>query len=146
MSSSESMLSRGLIERSEFDTVCVGMQTVDALTVWGTADYHCKLRTGCEFYRWGGSGVQLTGDRDGRVVQLELVFLPGGPPLHGRLQEAYEAVLSMKQSDLPEQAVYNTLLSDEEDAFYFDGRVVYFFKVSSGLLFTIAISGEPLER
>lgn len=140
----ESMLIRGLIERAEFDTVCVGMQTADAIQLWGPPDDQCKLRRGYEFHIWGG--VQLTGDRNGFVAKLVLVFRSGCTPLHGRLQEAYEAVRSMKQSDLPTKAVYNTLLSDEEDAYYFDGRVVYVFKVSSGLLFTIAISGEPPER
>lgn len=52
--------------------------------------------------RWGG--VQLTADRDERIVQIVVVCLPFLPPKAGPLLLAYHALCELTTSQLPQDA------------------------------------------
>ena len=143
MTSPPSLLFRGLFERSEFDGVSVGTLASAARASWGTPDASEPAASGSLFHRWGG--IQLTEDRNGFATQLVVVCMPDLPPCWQHPLGIYRCAQSLRQSDLPPDAVRVPTLCDGEQSGYELGRVQYVFEQPSSLLVKLVIS-HPVSQ
>lgn len=138
MKTPESNLIPRLFELSEFDGISLRSATESALSLWGPPDRSQRMAKDTVFHCWGG--VQLWGDPHGLVGLMSLICMPILPPKSGRIWGSYEAIRSLRVSDLPLRAVHRPQYSDDEESYYEIGDVDCVFEIASQAIVKVVIS------